>query len=341
MGSYPTALKTGSYQINAYTVRYVQKMFPVVWVSKGTSSISDIEVDLDVGSDINMTVFFKKQLIFENTTDYLIARARLYDQEGNLKAAALWDYISKNDDKISWDLKGFGKWYQDGTETTPMWNFGYREPSGAFYPSYGIDQGTYTIEVDFYPIDLDGPIIYTDIPKTLDSWVNCLLCGEYGNPDRKHYYPFNHLGPYEQRSVVTVTVTSSGEVSPIFEVDLRGSVKGYAMGFNWKGELRTLAWATIYSGAAPDDGTMTASSFGGFFDMYLPSGSHSLKVDYAGMTSSEFEVSVTEGSDLMGIFFEMEQSGIPIPEFPIVGLVLVASLAASIYVLSRVRRKEE
>jgi len=33
-------------------------------------------------------------------------------------------------------------------------------------------------------------------------------------------------------------------------------MKGYAMAYNWKGELRTVGWATVYAGAAPDDGIL-------------------------------------------------------------------------------------
>jgi hypothetical protein len=215
----------------------------------------------------------------------------------------------------------------------PAFRFGYREPNGAFWPSKGIPGGTYTIELDFVPLDLDAPT----------TWVTGLLAGEYGNKDRPYYYPWNHLGPYEQRTVVTVTVPDSGEVSPIFEVDLRGSVKGYALAYNWKGELRTVGWATVYAGAAPDDGTLTAYTLGGFFDMYLPAGTHTLKMASWGHATGSFPVSVTEGADLMGIWFEMEQTGVPIPEFPMAGmaLALAASLAASICALGRIRRRRD
>ena len=334
-GYYPTALKTGTYGPEAFTFGYVQKMFPTVWVGKGTSSISDIEVDLDEGSLINMTIFFKKQSIFANTTFPMSARARVYNDKGNLVAADTWWYIPANLGVIHWQLGGFsGGWQYDNPVTGSKlaldgWLFGYMEVSRKFFPAGGIPAGTYTIELDFVPLDFDTPT----------TWVTGLLTGEYGNKDRPYYYPWNHLGPYEQRTVVTVTVPDSGEVSPVFEVDLRGSVKGYAMGYNWKGELRTLGWATVYAGAAPDDGTLTAYTYGGFFDMYIPSGSHTLKMASWGMTTKSFPVSVTEGADLMGIWFEMEQAGIPIPEFPVAGLALVASLAASIYALGRVRRK--
>jgi hypothetical protein len=252
-----------------------------------------------------------------------------------LVAADTWWYIPKGLGVIHWQLGGFGGgWQYDNpvTGSKIAWDsdrWGYEELRGTSFNACGIPAGTYTIELDFVPLDFDTPT----------TWVNSLLSGEYGNKDRPYYYPWNHLGPYEQRTVVTVTVPDSGEVSPIFEVDLRGSVKGYAMGYNWKGELRTLGWATVYAGAAPDDGTLTAYTYGGFFDMYLPSGSHTLKMASWGLTTESFPVSVTEGADLMGIWFEMEQAGIPIPEFPVAGLALVASLAASIYALGRVRRK--
>jgi len=330
---YPTALTTGTYGPEAFTFGYVQKMFPTIWVGRGTSSVSDIEVDLDEGSLINMTIFFKKQSIFANTAFPMSARARVYNQQGKLVAADTWWYIPAGLGTIHWQLAGFGGGWQYETSGKDLVvdddNFNYYEVSREPFDAHGIPAGTYTIELDFVPLDFDTPT----------TWVNSLLSGEYGNKDRPYYYPWNHLGPYEQRTVVTVTVPDSGEVSPIFEVDLRGSVKGYAMGYNWKGELRTLGWATVYAGAAPDDGTLTAYTYGGFFDMYLPSGSHTLKMASWGMTTESFPVSVTEGADLMGIWFEMEQAGIPIPEFPVAGLALVASLAASIYALGRVRRK--
>jgi len=332
-GDYPTALTTGTYSPEAYTVGYVQKMFPTVWVSKGTSSVSDIEVDLDVGANITMTIFFKKQSIFENTSFPMSARARVYDQQGKLVAASHAFYIKPNTGRITWQLYGFGLSKLDGAWQVHGWKFGYREPNGASWPSKGIPAGTYTIELDFVPLDFDNAT----------SWVTGLLAGEYGNKDRPYYYPWNHLGPYEQRTVVTVTVPDSGEVSPIFEVDLRGSVKGYALAYNWKGELRTVGWATVYAGAAPDDGTLTAYTFGGFFDMYLPAGTHTLKMASWGHATGSFPVSVTEGADLMGIWFEMEQTGVPIPEFPMAGmaLALAASLAASICALGRIRRRRD
>jgi len=58
-----------------------------------------------------------------------------------------------------------------------------------------------------------------------------------------------------------------------------------------------------------------------------------------GHTSQSKGVTVTIGADITGIDFQLVESGVPIPEFPLIPLLIPAlAMAVSMVVLRRIRK---
>ena len=150
-------------------------------------------------------------------------------------------------------------------------------------------------------------------------------------------WKFNHLGPWEQRMVVTVPNAHLGaEASVVFELDLRGLISGQVAGFTWSDEIRPVSWASITAAGA--GGTFTSYSWDGYYDMYLPSGSYELTVSESpGHETQSAPIVVSTGQLVTGFSFYLQRTNIPIPEFGAV-IALVTALGASIYILRRQRK---
>jgi len=159
------------------------------------------------------------------------------------------------------------------------------------------------------------------------------------------YIPENHFGPYEQRvKVVIPGAHLGGEASVIFELDLRGLVQGTVYAYTHCGDWRAASWVTILALAA-DGKEYRWYSFDGAYEMWITPGTYTLHVIEWSPTKQEGHkvqtfagFAVSEGSQLAMNFY-LEQSGVPIPEFPVATIVLASALAASLFILRR-RRKQ-
>jgi len=170
-----------------------------------------------------------------------------------------------------------------------------------------------------------------------------MLMGElYYTADMKPVYT-NHLGPYELRYDVVVPGTHlGGESSLIFELDQRAFIKGNVVGYTYCDDWRSVGWTTVQFTAA--DGTVfNHYTFDGWFGAWLNSGPYTASVIFWSPAKQEgYKVQtmpylVSDGS--FGAFnVYLEQSGVPIPEFPVAPIVLASALAASLFILRR-RRK--
>ena len=219
------------------------------------------------------------------------------------------------------------------------------------YPNY---KGGWKVQVHVVPINLQPPVGAADSPRPgqgaqfsgyLDSlsYAQGILTGElYYTADMKPVY-VNHLGPYELRYDVIVPGTHlGGEASFIFELDRRGLITGNVFGYTYCDDWRTVAWTNVKFVAA--DGTVfDYYTFDGWFGAYLNSGPYTSSVIYWTPTKGEgYKVQtmpyhVSDGA--MGAFnVYLEQSQVPIPEFPVAAIVLASALAASLFILRR-RRK--
>lgn len=170
-----------------------------------------------------------------------------------------------------------------------------------------------------------------------------MLMGElYYTADLKPVY-VNHLGPYELRyDVVIPGANLGGESSAIFELDRLGLVTGNVLGYTYCDDWRTVSWTNVKFTAA--DGTaFDYYTSDGRFAAWLKSGPYTASVIFWTPSKSEgYKVQtipyyVSDGA--LGSFnVYLEQSGVPIPEFPSATIALASALAASLFILRR-RRK--
>jgi len=217
------------------------------------------------------------------------------------------------------------------------------------YPNY---KGGWKIQVhvvpvfDYYPGHYYNKVEVSTPPAVLPCapldplGFGGMLTGELTyTADMKPVY-VNHLGPYELRYDVVVPGTNlGGESSVIFELDRRGLVDGTVVGYTYCDDWRSCAWTTVQFTAA--DGTVFSHyTFDGWFSAWLNSGPYTAAVIFWSPAKQEgFKVQtmpyhVSDGA--LGAFnVYLEQSGVPIPEFPVAAVVLASALAASLFVLRR------
>jgi hypothetical protein len=345
-----------------------------VYVQKGHQA--DTKLQLIVGVNITVTIKFKKEGIFDHVPYNSSMRVRLFDKNGKLVGAlesSLSTFVKTTDkEKIalisyirpSWAPES--EWVKtdvvpDNTTTVIVLIAGagrrYIEPdwynvvpkNRDMYNGYGIAGSKY----------LGGDYFYSE-PWTVEvDVVNCyysnawyppppgLLMGEsyhiiagvegpYGNQ-----WSFNHLGPFEQRTVWTVpNAPLSGEASVYYELDLRGLVSGLVYGFTYSNGIRPISWASAE--AVGESGTFTVYTYDGYYEMYLSPGSYTLTVTEwpggAGHEIASAPITVSEGQLVTGFSFTLEESHIPIPEFPVAAIALISAIAASLYILRRIKK---
>ena len=116
-----------------------------------------------------------------------------------------------------------------------------------------------------------------------------------------------------------------------------GYITGQVLGFNMYDQLEPVQWATVY--ASNGQRTFVAySSSGGFYSMFVsPIGFYNVTVVEAGYKISSSTVAVSDGST-SSINFILEQSHVPIPEFP-AGMAFVTLSVLSLAMLILRRRR--
>jgi hypothetical protein len=118
-----------------------------------------------------------------------------------------------------------------------------------------------------------------------------------------------------------------------------GYIFGYVYGFNMWDQLVPLEWVMVTATNA-DYQFSVPTGANGTFEMFVPAGTYSLTVDAPGYKSYSSSVSVSDGSSSMASFY-LEQSGVPIPEFPAQAVSLTIAVALAVTLLARkpVKRK--
>jgi|GEM_PF-925951 len=222
-------------------------------------------------------------------------------------------------------------WYANNTNTMETSSGGQQVssclPSICFGQYYTPVQGLLLGES--YHI-IPGTTASSGISLTEDAALSSAFLG--------HSMVFDHLGPYSQEGVWQISGTYlSGEASGIFEVDLNGFISGTALAFTWANDFRPLSWATV-SVTGASGATWNYYTSDGLYGLYLPGGSYSLTIASPGIASQTLSVAVTGGEVGTAGNVYMQQSNIPVPEFSGLAVVVLATLAASIYIL-RKRRK--
>jgi len=115
-----------------------------------------------------------------------------------------------------------------------------------------------------------------------------------------------------------------------------GYISGTVLGFDMYDQLQPIQWAAIYA----NNGQRTFIAYsgsGGFYEMFVPVGTYNVTVLEAGYRQISSSISVSDGS-ASTINFTLEQSHVPVPEFP-AGSTLVMLTALSLVMLALRRRR--
>jgi hypothetical protein len=107
-----------------------------------------------------------------------------------------------------------------------------------------------------------------------------------------------------------------------------GRVEGRVWWIDMHGDMHPLVWATVE--AISDTVTVTTSSDGnGYYFLYVKEGGYTLRASHVGFITQEAEILVSPQSVTV-IEFYLEESGVPIPEFPPILLNLAIFMAIAL-----------
>lgn len=113
-----------------------------------------------------------------------------------------------------------------------------------------------------------------------------------------------------------------------------GMIRGNVYGFDMYDQLQPIAWASVIASNAQYS-FVASTSGGGYYEMYVPTGAYNVTVNPPGYAPYSSSVAVSDGSS-SAINFYLEQSHVPVPEYPQGAFVLVLFVAlASVLVVQR------
>jgi hypothetical protein len=118
-----------------------------------------------------------------------------------------------------------------------------------------------------------------------------------------------------------------------------GRIEGTVYGYTMYNDLRTISWAQVT--AANQQIQLTTSSGGdGKYGMYVPGGVYNVSVYVQGYQPQSSSVAVSDGS-LSNINFVLEESHVPVPEFPaqMLSALMIFAIAATLVAKRAVKRK--
>jgi hypothetical protein len=134
----------------------------------------------------------------------------------------------------------------------------------------------------------------------------------------------------------TKVVGAQLQVQPLYGAG-GGMITGSVYGFDMYDYLEPIAWASVY--ASNGNNTFVAYTSGsGYYAMYVPQGFYNVTVVEPGYVTYSSVVAVSPGS-ASTINFYLEQSHIPVPEFPS-GMVSAVAVLALVGVLIAARRSK-
>ena len=352
------AIYPGTYALNVWTYGYVQEDVFVlgdlgnVDVSVGwLGSQADTAIKVMIGVNFTINMVFKTEGIFSGIPFNSSVRLRVFDESDTLVAAAILSSSKLSSttgffaDGYSLDFPRYNT-IPAGTRELEYVSLaglrGYVEPSTGsqgvssatlFSPDHGVwgrsaHAGSYTgswiVMVDFVNW-YRASSYYPPVPA--------LLQGE-----SPFFFPYNHLGPYQQRSYTRVpNVVIGGEASIVFELDLRGYVQGIVVGPDWNDAIRTISWASVQFRAG--ETTQNWYTWDGWFDGYLDPGTYEfLIVEWTdhneGHNSYQSTMLVSPGQVDTATSVVLDLSGKPIPEFlpfPILAVSIGAFLVVTTF----------
>jgi len=288
-----TGLPTDAYTVKIYTVGYIQREFPYVWVQAG-SSTGDYAVYLYAGAGIAATVNFRNEQLTSPTDDYLYARVSVLDSGGNLVGGNI-SAIPAGTRQHVFTVFGFSGF------TTPTHTIGnhlaYYPPGRRAYLDYGLDSGTYMVELEVARFE-------PSVSATSQS--------------------------YMQLAVVSATVSLMGRAELFFDMERLAHVSGVIYVKNWMGDYRVASWMNVLAENAADGSKIQVQSLDGFYEFYAPPGKYVFTVfllpsRVEGYVEQSRTLTCTWGAEVGGQNFYLEESGVPIYEFQVEALILIAT----------------
>jgi len=333
----PQGLPSGVYSITAYTPGYVQLQVPKVYAIKG-SSTADVPIYLLVGPEIRVVIDFKTELIPAPLPDDFYSyyfRIEVLDENGTLAAANITAIPQKTfatHSQYPWpgalnpaqpfgvqtwvfQLHGFAP--STSPTNTPNWI----GPSGNqpfVIPPTGND-------FDQYPVYNDG----SGKPSGDHDSYGIMWGRTYTIVVTEE----NQIG-YIQLATVTATPTCKGITTVIFEMDRMARLAGQVFTRNFMGDFRAGSWQTTTAQGA----TATVKAWGpydGYYYTYVRPDTYTITTEGPGYKSGSRTVVATWGGVASGQDFYLEESGIPIPEFPAASLLTAISAIATATMMLR------
>ncbi len=118
-----------------------------------------------------------------------------------------------------------------------------------------------------------------------------------------------------------------------------GYVSVHVYGFNMYDELIPISWAQVTATNTHFSFRAATASEGGY-EMVLPVGTYNVTVNAPGYVTQSISVSVSDGS-AGPVSFYLEESHIPIPEFPsqMISVILVLASAATLLAKRAAKRE--
>jgi hypothetical protein len=365
----PKGLPTGVYTLLAYTVGYYQPQMVELWAQKGTST-GDIPIYLLVGPEIRVVIDFKTELIPAPLPDDVWSyqfRIEAYDADGELVAANVTGVPQASINTVSqWPWPGALNPAQPaGVQTWVFQLFGFGEFTSPENQLVGPNLGTWLNPGD--PENAMDTALSNWYKKRFGYYYPFWAYKskgelEYGNGERyaghkrsygilpgtytivAHAWQPEYPGRYVQLSTVTTTTTCKGISTVIFEMDLLGRISGFAYTRNYMGDFRAGSWLTnTLEGASASYRTYT---YDGVYWQYLQPETYLNSMTLippgtgAGYVEQSRTVVATWGGQTDGQDFYIEESGIPIPEFPLAGMLTAISAVGAAILLLRIQNRQ-
>jgi len=302
-----TGLPTDAYTVKIYTIGYIQREFPSVWVQAG-SSTGDYPVYLYAGAEIVAAVNFRTEQLIWPTDDYLYARVSVFDAGGNLVGGNI-SAIPAGTRQYVFTVFGFGG-FTTPTHTIGK-HFAYYPPGRRAYLDYGLDSGTYTVKLEVARFE-------PSVSVSSQSYV--------------------------QLAVVSATVSLMGRAELFFDMERLAHVSGVIYVKNWMGDYRMASWMNVLAENAADASKIQVQSLDGFYDFYAPPGTYVLNVfllpsRVEGYVEQSRTLTCTWGAEVGEQNFYLEESSIPIYEFQVEEMILIATFLALFVLFWRRRLK--
>jgi len=135
-GSLPSSVSEGDYLVKAFTYGYVQRRGSTVWVQSGMGARASVYLQL--GAGVNGTVAIKKDVLYSTPlTENVFVRIEARTPTGLLLGAQILSIPAGN---IGFIFRVYG--FCGGTN-----HFYFVAPDGTRLNDYGLEQGTYLIQV--------------------------------------------------------------------------------------------------------------------------------------------------------------------------------------------------